>query len=455
MLINKRIKDLFLIKAGGDLDDMMVEKEKTNLCKFPIYANSAFNDGVYGFTNQYQYSRESITITARGNLGFAFYRNQPFSAIGRLLVLFPKNNSISVKYINYILQLNTVTGNQTAIPQLTAPQTGSTIISIINDKNAQTLISNYLDIQTTRIDAQISLLEKKVTLLDEYKQSLIYETVTKGLNKNVPMKNSGIDWIGDIPEHWEVKKIKNYFKLGMGDTILKEDLEENGRYPIYSATAEDKYFGYLNKVPNLLNIGDLILPARGNSIGHIKIAKEKCGSTQTTIYLKNRFNKIDSLFAKFYMQGNKNELFFFDNTAIPQITVNQINNKIILIPPKAEQIKISNFLKSQTNTIKLKSDLIIRKIELLKEYKQALIYECVTGKFEITEEHMEIEHTIYRHIDTNLIKNSDSTTYTISKETNWEELKLKMQEEMLTKKLNNSISSIDMLNSNQLSKTKI
>src|SRR5690606_34089136 len=73
----------------------------------------------------------------------------------------------------------------------------------------QTAIANYLDHHTSKIDKEISLLEQKVEKLDEYKQALIYETVTKGLDKNVPMKDSRIEWIGMIPEHWEVKRMKD------------------------------------------------------------------------------------------------------------------------------------------------------------------------------------------------------------------------------------------------------
>ena len=84
--------------------------------------------------------------------------------------------------------------------------------------NEQTLIANFLDSQCERIDSIISDIEKQIEILGEYKKSLITETVTKGLDKTVPMKDSGIEWIGQIPEHWEVGRIKDYYKITTGFT---------------------------------------------------------------------------------------------------------------------------------------------------------------------------------------------------------------------------------------------
>lgn len=246
----------------------------------------------------------------------------------------------------------------------------------------QTKIANYLDQETSKIDRKISILEQKYEKLEEYKQSVIFETVTKGLDKNVELKDSGIDWIGDIPKHWEVKRVKEFYKLGMGQTILKEDLIDDGKYPVYSATAEDKFFGYVNKINNPLNIGDLVIPARGNSIGHVKLVKEIVACTQTTIYMKQK-SKIDSSFVYYYLLGNKPQLFFFDDTAIPQITVEQINGRLMLVPSSHEQKEIVVFLNDLCSKIDKKVEIIKKQIDLLKEYKQTIIYEAVTGKIEI------------------------------------------------------------------------
>lgn len=248
----------------------------------------------------------------------------------------------------------------------------------------QKKISKFLDENCSKIDTEITLLEKKSILLDEYKNALIYETVTKGLDKNAEMKDSGVEWIGEIPNSWKVRRIKDYYFLGMGNTILKEDLIDDGLYPVYSATAEDKFFGYVNNINLTLKFGDLIIPARGNSIGYVKIIKTSnlhtC--TQTTIYAKNKQSKRNSYYY-YYMIGNKDKLFPYDKTAIPQITVSQVKGKILLVPTEQEQIEIADFLDLETKKIEKQIELINKKVELLKEYKQSLIYEAVTGQLEI------------------------------------------------------------------------
>ena len=190
-------------------------------------------------------------------------------------------------------------------------------------------------------------------------------------------KDSGIEWIGEIPSHWNASKYKYFFESGMGETILKEDLVENGVIPVFSATESDKIFGFVNNAKLLLQENDLIIPARGNSIGHLMIVKGLATCTQTTIYFKNKSN-IESKFAFYFAKGNQNILFQYDNTAIPQITVNHIKNNVILIPPFEEQTTIANFLDQKTSQI---DDLIAKKerlIQLLEEERTAIINQAVT-----------------------------------------------------------------------------
>jgi restriction endonuclease S subunit len=163
----------------------------------------------------------------------------------------------------------------------------------------------------------------------------------------------------------------------MGETILKEDLVENGVIPVFSATESDKIFGFVNNVKLLLQENDLIIPARGNSIGHLMIVKGLATCTQTTIYFKNKSN-IESKFAFYFAKGNQNILFQYDNTAIPQITVNQTKNNVILIPPYYEQTAIANYLDQKTTQI---DHLIAKKeqfIQLLEEERVAVINQAVT-----------------------------------------------------------------------------
>lgn len=196
------------------------------------------------------------------------------------------------------------------------------------------------------------------------------------MNRNESYKDSGVGWIGNIPKHWEVSKFKYFFNFGMGETILKKNLSKEG-VPVLSATEKYTILGYY-KNPNLiLDIGDLVIPARGISIGHVKIVKEKCVSTQTTIYGKKKVS-IDMIFVQFFCIGYRDNLFQFVQTAIPQITVEQVKNNPILLPPLEEQILISRYLDKRTEQIDSLIEKLQKKIELLKERRASLINQCVT-----------------------------------------------------------------------------
>lgn len=190
------------------------------------------------------------------------------------------------------------------------------------------------------------------------------------------MRDSGIQWIGKIPQGWKLIKYKYFATSGMGETILSERLSDDG-VPVYSATQSDKVFGYL-KNPNLiLKRGDLVIPARGNSIGCVSIIKDEIATcTQTTIY--SRIDGISREYLYYCCNGLKDNWFEFDNTAIPQITVNQVQNNIVPVPEEYEQIKIANYLDKKVSQI---DDIISKQkslIEKYKAYKQSLITETVT-----------------------------------------------------------------------------
>ena len=191
-------------------------------------------------------------------------------------------------------------------------------------------------------------------------------------------KDSGVDWIGEIPSQWKITKSKYCSNFRMGQTILKEDVIEDGIYPVYSATEGDHYFGRINNPSFILKPGDIVIPARGNSIGHIALVFEDAVCTQTTIANFIDRRKINSFYLFYFYKGHRSILFQYDATAIPQITVEQVKQNIILIPPLLEQTTIANYLDQKTSQI---DDWIAKKerlIQLLEEERTAIINQAVT-----------------------------------------------------------------------------
>jgi type I restriction enzyme S subunit len=257
----------------------------------------------------------------------------------------------------------------------------------------QRAIAAYLDRETERVDELVGKQRALIERLKEKRTALISRTVTRGLPpaaaraaglpENPQCKPSGLDWLGDIPAHWEVWKHAHLFKSSMGQTILKEEVLDEGPLPVLSATEQYEIFGYLEHATVILEAGDLVIPARGNSIGHVKLVREKSTTTQTTIYSKHLTRRVSPAFAFYYILGHRNTLFHFDRTAIPQLTVNQVANNPVLLPPLPEQTAIAAYLDAET----AKLDVLVAKVEAvierLQEYRAALITAAVTGKIDV------------------------------------------------------------------------
>ncbi|MEG1009608.1 MAG: restriction endonuclease subunit S [Clostridia bacterium] len=192
--------------------------------------------------------------------------------------------------------------------------------------------------------------------------------------------NSNIYYLGYIPFNWNVQKYKSFADTRMGETILASNTYENG-IPVYSATQEDKIFGYVNECNIKLKKGDLVIPARGNSIGCVSMIKEDVATcTQTTICSYNIRN-INPKFLYFSILGLNNEWYKYDGSAIPQITVEQVKNCYLAVPPLSEQDMIVNYLDNKVSKI---SDTIKnnkKEIELLEEYKWTRINELLKYGF--------------------------------------------------------------------------
>lgn len=256
--------------------------------------------------------------------------------------------------------------------------------------NEQEKIANFLDLETSKIDRKISILEQKFDKLEDYKQSVIFETVTKGIDNSVAMKDSEIDWIGDIPAHWEVKRVKDLFLLKKGKnagTYAAEyihDEENKGEYPVYSGQTENEgvmgsiktfEYTYLNGVLFTTTVG-----AKAMSVKRLfnKFSlSQNCGLLVPTkeINLSYSYYLISSCFS-FARQSIPSHMQ-------PSLRKEDLNIFYCLDIPLNEQESIGVYLDSFTSKVDKKKEIIKKQIELLKEYKQTIIYEAVTGKMEI------------------------------------------------------------------------
>ncbi|HHX68634.1 MAG TPA: restriction endonuclease subunit S [Gallicola sp.] len=213
------------------------------------------------------------------------------------------------------------------------------------------------------------------------------------------MKDSGIEWIGKIPEDWKISKYKFFSETRMGETILKENLLEDG-IPVYSATEEEKIFGYVQNSVIELSVGDLVIPARGNSIGYAKIIKDDVATcTQTTICSK--LKNIISKYVYYCTIGFKDYWFDSEQTAIPQITVEQVKNNMLVVPSIKKQTKIANFLDEKCEILDKQITNNQKSIELLEEYKESIISELITSGIYANVKFKEVQSKYFKYIPQN------------------------------------------------------
>lgn len=286
-------------------------------------------------------------------------------------------------------------------------KTYSNMPIIVPPLNEQKKIAEFLDKKCEIIDKRLSNLERKIKSLKEYKKSLISECVTKGLNpKNMEFKDSGIPWIGQIPKHWKISKIKYYFNFSSGLNITKENLIESG-IPVISygqihskentgTFIKDSFFrfisqDYLKNKKSLVNKGNFIfadtsedLDGAGNSV-FVDLDLTMFAGYHTII-LKNKCNFEFSKFLSYLFQTDlwRSQI----RLAVSGVKVFSITKKIlanceILVPPLNEQKEIAEFLDKKCEKIDRLNENYTKQITALKEYKKSLIYECVTGKKEI------------------------------------------------------------------------
>lgn len=261
----------------------------------------------------------------------------------------------------------------------------------------QQAIADYLDRRCNEIDDLIALQEEMITKLQSYKQSVITEAVTRGLDKNVPLKDSDIDWIGKIPEHWSRNKIVRLFSIIGSGTTPKSNKEDNYIGSINWIQSGDINGGYIENCKNTISKTVLkeysalkiykapfiIVAMYGASVGNISISKIDGCVNQACCVMNDTEQNFRYLF--YSIISVKNYLIYkAEGGGQPNISQDKIKNTWLPIPPLTEQQAIADYLDQRCSEIDELIALKQQKIEKLKEYKKSLIFECVTGKRKVS-----------------------------------------------------------------------
>jgi type I restriction enzyme, S subunit len=239
-------------------------------------------------------------------------------------------------------------------------------------------ITNFLDKKTSQIDSKINLLQEKISSYEELKKSVINETVCRGLNKNVELKDSEIEWIGNIPKHWNLNRGKNiFFELGKSKISASEG-EDKGEYKFFTSSVNQSK--WLN---TYTEIDEEIIFSTGGLAGVHYCDKEFSYSTDCWAI------KSSKVFLKYYFYYFKSIIYEIDTIAFRGAGLRHLQRDFIIQnslpnPPKEEQIQIAKYLDEKTTKIDNIISKIKNQINTLKEFRKTLINDVVTGKVRVS-----------------------------------------------------------------------
>ncbi len=391
-----RLKHLIRMKSGDTLSSEQMDPAEG--C-YPVFGGN----GKRGFYSDFNTQGDYVLIGRQGALcGNINYAHGKFWATEHAVVCYPLRE-IALLWIGELLRaMNLNQYNVSAAQPGLAIERIKNLLIPVPPLAEQEAIAAWLDTQCGEIDAAIAKVDREIELIDELKQSEISRVVTRGLNPDAPLLPSGIDWIGDIPEHWKKSRIKNHISRSAAG--VWGDDEKGNKNDIICFRIADFNYGErclsFDKI-TIRNIDPKQLEGRYLSKGDLLI--EKSGGGETTpvgrvvycnfdgkatytnfIHSITLSDNVDSRFFLYYfnmLYSNKiNLLYFNQTTGLQNLQIGEYLGQAIYLPPLSEQQAIADYLDKKCAEIDGLKAKLNKKRETLKELRQSIISEVVTGK---------------------------------------------------------------------------
>lgn len=240
----------------------------------------------------------------------------------------------------------------------------------------QKAIAAFLDRETARIDALIEKKQRQIELLQEKRSALISHAITKGLDPNAPMKDSGIDWLGKVPKHWEVKQLKRAVMFQRGHDLPQQD-RLPGEVPLVTSAGVSAWHN------EAAAKGPGIVTGRYGTIGHFHLVEHDYWPLNTTLY-STTVHGNNTRFV-WYMLHLLTPVFMVEagKSAVPGVDRNDLHPIPVCVPPVTEQADIVRELDRETAQIDQLAARVEGSIKMLQEHRTALIAAAVTGKIDV------------------------------------------------------------------------
>jgi type I restriction enzyme, S subunit len=389
-----KIQHVGRLKSGENIVSQQIEKEGL----YPVFGGN----GLRGYFDSYTHDGHYILIGRQGALcGNINYGNGRFWASEHAVVVLP-SVKFHVCWLGGLLETMNLNQYSTsaAQPGLSAEQIGRLKIPF-PPLDEQELIAHFLDRKISQIDTLIAKKEALLEKLDEKRTALISHAVTKGLDRTVPMKDSGVEWLGDIPEHWEVSRIGFIANIGNGSTPNRsnESFWDQGSIPwLNSSKVNEKVIYYASQFVTEEAVNQCHLPivqpdsivlaitGEGKTRGNVAICKIHTTINQHLAYISPFTKRVSLHFLFLYLQAMYEKIrtdSAGNGSTKGAITCQEIKGYKLPLPTIEEQEKIVYFLDNKTDEIDQQKAKVKEAIALLKEYRAALITNAVTGKIDV------------------------------------------------------------------------
>lgn len=391
------IGHLFSVTAGGDAKPHLYSYVQDAKHPYPVYTNSSNPNQIYAYTSAPKFNENTITVTGRGDIGHAFYRNTKFDAIIRLLVLAPKSALDCRYYAYWIDNVSIFFTNSAAVGQLSAQQIFPYKTCYLPLCEQQS-IANHLDFYCSEIEHILADIQNSIQKYKKLKQAIITQAVTKGVRGEREMKDSGNPWFGQIPTDWKLSRVGLHFSIILGKMLCNAPLNDTYTLEPYYCAADvhfdgvadgerkKMWFSPIEKDLYRVSVGDLLVVEGGAGAGGSAIVENQDSYTyiQNSIMIVRSKGNADNRYLRYLLEFLVKQGYIdvvCNKATIPHFT----KDKLSCVPfcLCGEQEEIADYLDAKCAEI---DKLIAKKEQLVKElenYKKSLIFEYVTGKKEL------------------------------------------------------------------------
>lgn len=385
-----KIKYVASLKSGESITSDSINE----VGEYPVFGGN----GVRGFTSAYTHSGKYVLIGRQGALcGNINYALGDFWASEHAVVVNIKGDH-DVNWLGELLHsMNLNQYSQSAAQPGIGVEVIANLAIPVPPLNEQRMIADYLKRETTRIDALVAEKEHMLALLDEKRAALISRAVTRGLNSNAPLKHSGLDWLGDIPAHWQTRRLKYLTREPLAYGANEAALEDNHDWPRFvritdineEGTLRDETFRSLSPEiaePYLLEKGDVLFARSGATVGKSFIYRPTWGTACFAGYLIRFRSDQEMVLPDFVYYFSLSDIYWQQvrtgtiQATIPNFSAEKYADLIVCLPPPDEQ----NAIVVMLNAVEKRASALITEvrgsIERLIERRSALITAAVMGQ---------------------------------------------------------------------------